>query len=102
MRFNVQIELDEDSLERKLEKMVMTGEDVTKNNTSPLIYTPKADGVGAAYNIRTDRFEEANKALQRASESKKRQRINEALKAEEKALENAEPKVEPKVEQRTE
>lgn len=65
MRFNIRTINDDKSLERKLEAMLERGEDVKKEQTAPLIYTPRADGVVAGYNIRTDRFEEALLALEK-------------------------------------
>lgn len=46
-----------ETLERKLVRMMTNGEPVTGTGEAPLIYQERKDGVQAAYNIRTDRFD---------------------------------------------
>lgn len=46
-----------ESIEKKIERIVNNQEKITDG--APIIYTDRADGVLAAYNIRTDRFEVA-------------------------------------------
>lgn len=44
-----------ETIETKIERVMNNGEPITDG--APLIYTERKDGVGAQYNIRTDRFE---------------------------------------------
>lgn len=56
-----------ESLEEKLRKVIEMKEPI--DDTAPLIYTEKKEGVHAAYDIRTDRFEiaiDANDRIQGA------------------------------------
>ncbi len=44
-----------ETIEQKIERVIYSGEPI--DTTAPIIYTEKKDGVVAAYDIRTDRFE---------------------------------------------
>ena len=50
-----------ETIEEKVRRVVETKEPI--EDGAPLIYTPKEDGVIAAYNIRTDRWEIAQDAM---------------------------------------
>ena len=50
-----------ETIEEKVRRVVETNEPI--EDGAPLIYTPKEDGVVAAYNIRTDRWEIAQDAM---------------------------------------
>lgn len=50
-----------DTIEKKLEKVLTTNEPI--DSTSPIIFTEKKNGVQAQYDIRTDRFEIAQDAM---------------------------------------
>lgn len=52
---------------RKIERMISNKEPI--ESVSPIIYTPKKDGVIAAYNIRTDRWKIAQNAMNAANKS---------------------------------
>ena len=51
-----------EAIEEKVRRIVETNEPI--EDGAPLIYTPKDQGVIAAYNIRTDRWEIAQDAMQ--------------------------------------
>lgn len=50
-----------ESIEQKMERILHNGEPITDG--APEIYTERRDGVGAQYNIRTDRWELAAEAM---------------------------------------
>ena len=52
--------------------------------TAPLIYTERKEGVNSAYNIRTDRFEIANEAMEKGTKSALAERENRAIEKENK------------------
>ena len=53
------------SIEDRCKKLVETGEPIKDN--SPLIYTPKEKGVMPQYNVRADKWEIAQKAMDRVN-----------------------------------
>lgn len=55
-------------IEDKIKRVTEVGEPITDG--APIIYTDRADGVQAAYNIRTDRFEIAAEAMDKVHASK--------------------------------
>ena len=59
--------LDGETIEQKMERVVNSKEPITDG--APIIYTERKDGVIAAYNIRTDRFEIAAEAMDKVSGS---------------------------------
>ncbi len=63
--------VENEPLERKIERMENNGEPLQSNSeAAQMIYTDRADGVQAAYDIRSDRFEiavEATDALQKSN-----------------------------------
>lgn len=64
-RWESKIDLQEgERIEEKLARVVEEGEAISDG--APLIFTPKEDGVIAAYNIRTDRWEIAQDAMEAA------------------------------------
>jgi len=50
-----------ETIEKKIQRITANSEPISDG--APLIYTDKAHGVGAEYNIRTDRFEIAVDAM---------------------------------------
>lgn len=56
-------------MERKIADMITNKEPIVSD--SPTIYTEKKDGVGAAYDIRTDRFEIAQNAMESTTKKSK-------------------------------
>ena len=83
-----------ESIEEKVRRVVETKEPI--EDGAPLIYTPKEDGVVAAYNIRTDRWEIAQDAMSikyKAEIAKSKENADEKLKKVEET--NTETKVEP-------
>lgn len=54
-------------LEIKIEKVTQNAEPI--DSTAPTIYTNRADGVQAGYNIRTDRWDVALDAMDKVSAS---------------------------------
>lgn len=53
------------SIEDRCKKLVETGEPI--KDTSPLIYTPKDKGVMPQYDVRTDKWEIAQNAMDRVN-----------------------------------
>ncbi len=55
------IKVEGEPIEHKIERVVKNGEPI--KDGAPLVYTERKDGVNAAYNIRTDRWEIAADAM---------------------------------------
>jgi hypothetical protein len=55
------IKVEGEPIEHKIERVVSNGEPI--KDGAPLVYTERKDGVNAAYNIRTDRWEIAADAM---------------------------------------
>lgn len=72
--------IEGESIELKVRRLVQNKEPI--KDGAPLIYTERKDGVGAAYNIRTDRWELAAEAMDKVTKSKIAKR-DEAFKEEE-------------------
>ena len=53
------------SIEDRCKKLVETGEPI--KDTSPLIYTPREKGVMPQYDVRTDKWEIAQNAMDRVN-----------------------------------
>lgn len=83
-----------ESIEQKMRRITETKEPI--DAISPMIYTERKDGVVAAYDIRTDRFEIAQEAMDKIHKSAFAKRANQ-----EKPIET-EPKVEPGTTEKTE
>lgn len=67
------------TLEQKIEKIMNAKEPI--DETAPIIYTERKNGVQPEYNIRTDRFEIALEAMDKVSSSyqaKREERIKES------------------------
>lgn len=78
-----------ETIEEKVERIVSNKEPI--KDGAPLIYTERKEGVGASYNIRTDRFEVAIEATDRIERSYKAKRENNVkLKAEKGGLTDGE------------
>jgi hypothetical protein len=65
-----------ETIEQKVERIVSNKEPITDG--APEIYTERKDGIGAAYNIRTDRFEIAAEAMDKVQASLTAKRDNKA------------------------
>lgn len=63
-----------ESIEMKMRRVLSNKEPITDG--APIIYQPRKDGVRPEYNIRTDRFEYAIDAMDKASKSKIAKRVN--------------------------
>lgn len=61
-----------ESIELKVKRLIENKEPI--KDGSPLIYTDRKEGVKAAYNIRTDRFEIATDAMDKVHKSKQAKR----------------------------
>lgn len=61
-----------ETIEAMIRRMIENGEGI--RDMKPLIYTERKDGVVAATNIRTDKFEEAIKNLDNVSETIRKRR----------------------------
>lgn len=69
---------DGETIEHKVHRIMNNGEAITDG--APLIYTERKDGVRPEYNIRTDRWEIANEAMNKVHKTeiaKRQQRIEE-------------------------
>lgn len=67
-----------ETIEQKVDRIKNNKEPITDG--APLIYTERKDGVQAAYDIRTDRFElavEATDAISKTHKAKREERIKE-------------------------
>lgn len=62
-----------ESIEDKLKRVLHSGEPISDG--SPLIYTPRKEGVRPEFDIRTDRFEVALDAMDKVNKSKIAKRI---------------------------
>lgn len=69
-----------ESIERKCERVTTTGEVIEA--VSPMVYTDKKDGVRAEFDIRTDKWDVAEKAMDYVTKEKAKKR-QEWLKARE-------------------
>lgn len=66
---NLQTELTEgERLECKIERMTENNEPI--GETAPLIYTPRKDGVIAAYDVRTDKWDIALDAMSKVNKTR--------------------------------
>lgn len=57
-----------ETIEQKVERLIANKEPIT-DSTVELLFTERKDGVMAGYNIRTDRFEVAIEAMDKAHKS---------------------------------
>ena len=73
-----------EAIETKCARITETGEPISDG--APLVYTEKKDGVQPQYNIRTDKWEIAQEAMDKVNKAKiaKGQAMPEAPKGEEK------------------
>ena len=62
------------SIERKLERVINSNEPI--DNTAPIIYTERKEGVLPQYDVRTDRFDIAMKAMNKVAGSIQAKREN--------------------------
>ena len=59
--------IEGETIEEKMERIISNNEPI--KDGAPIIHTERKDGVIAAYNIRTDRFEIAAEAMDKVSAS---------------------------------
>nr|WAE43696.1 MAG: hypothetical protein [Microviridae sp.] len=83
---------DGETIEEKIYRLINDKEPI--KDGAPPIFTERKDGVNAAYNIRTDRFEIAVEAMDRIRASKAAKR-DEASKPDAKIIETKDGKAEP-------
>jgi hypothetical protein len=81
-------------IEWKIERITSNNEPITDG--APEIFTERADGVQAAYNIRTDRFEVAAEAMDLVERNVQAKRDGKGVKNEEKEAKVVEMKPEVK------
>lgn len=70
--------IEGEMIEHKIQRILNNGEPI--EDGAPIIYTERKDGVGAAYNPRTDRFEvavEAMDAVAKAETAKREDRMKQ-------------------------
>ena len=77
------LKVEGEPIEHKMARVVGNGEPITEG--APLIYTERKDGVNAAYNIRTDRWEIAADAMDKVHKTMIAKRDSKAKGTEEKA-----------------
>ena len=82
--------LEGEPIELKIERIVSNKEPISDG--APSIFTERKDGVVAAYNIRTDRFEVAAEAMDKVSGSIQASRDNKAKAKAEKKVSNSDVK----------
>jgi hypothetical protein len=82
--------VESETIEQKMERILHNGEPITDG--APEIYTERKDGVGAAYDIRTDRWELAAESMDIVQANLQAKRDAKAEKRKE-AKENKEAKV---------
>lgn len=68
--------IEGETIELKIQR-IMTNKEPIKDG-APLVYTERAEGVKAAYNIRTDRFEIAAEAMDKVHKSTEAKRDEKA------------------------
>lgn len=73
---NINNSTEGERIEQKVERVTVNKEPI--KDGAPLIYTERADGVIAGYDIRTDRFEIALDAMDNVSKSHRAKRENKA------------------------
>ncbi len=76
--------LEGETIEQKMERVLENGEPITDG--APEIFTERKDGVGAAYNIRTDRWEIACETMDRVHGSARAKREEKAAKTDMKVV----------------
>lgn len=54
-----------ESIEKKIERMTQSQEPI--GETAPIVYTNKTDGIVAAYDIRTDKWDIAQEAMSKVN-----------------------------------
>lgn len=81
-----------ESIENKVRRITENNEPITDG--APIIYTNREDGVLPAYNIRTDRWDIAQEAMESVNQANlaKSKNYGKIEKQEENALESKEPK----------
>lgn len=67
-KMNSVIGYEGESIEKKCGRITETGEPIT--DPAPLIYTEKKDGVQPQYNIRADKWEIAQNAMQKVTKAR--------------------------------
>lgn len=82
-----------ETIEDKCARIVDNNEPITDG--APMIYTKRSEGVKQEYNIRTDKFEVAQEAMERVTEAKKN-KIKESIA---KSMNAPKDKEEPKTEE---
>lgn len=65
-----------ETIEQKVERIIVNKEPI--DDSAPIIYQPRQDGVKPEYDIRTDRFEVAIDAMDKVSKSRVAKRENYA------------------------
>lgn len=63
-----------ETIEQKVERIIVNKEPI--EDSAPIIYQPRKDGVRPEYDIRTDRFEVAIDAMDKVSKSRVAKREN--------------------------
>lgn len=74
-----------ETIENKVERILNNKEPITDG--APEIYTERKDGVGAEYNIRTDRWELATESMDLVAKQKQAKRTERAEAKEAKVIE---------------
>lgn len=68
-----------ESIEEKVRRIVDNNEPI--EDTAPMIYTERKDGIQQEYNIRADKWDIAQEAMQQVNESKRRMIANKIAKS---------------------
>lgn len=67
-KFNVNESVEGETIEQKIERITQNREPIT--DASPMYYTERKDGIRPEYDIRTDRFEIAVDAMDKATKGR--------------------------------
>ncbi len=75
-QFKINKAVQGETIEQKVERILSNKEPI--KDGAPLVYTDRADGVMAGYNIRTDRWEVAVEAMDKVQKAVTAKRDNKA------------------------
>lgn len=91
--FKREEKIEGETIEEKVRRITTTKEPITDG--AQLTYTERKDGVAPEYDIRTDRFEIAVEAMDKANKSKAAKREAKVVEMKPKTAENKDGKTEP-------
>lgn len=81
-KFNINESVEGETIEQKINRVINNGEPI--DDSAPIIYQERKEGIRPEFDIRTDRFDIAIDAMDAVSKSKVAKRIDFHTKKEEK------------------